>query len=524
MENENEITNETEERGIDSLEAVAEEKKDGVSTYKGKLFGMIIYPEAMEKIGMTQQDLIEFIQNFEPKKWYARIHDKDVWTKKEENEHKARWEKEHGGKPLLPADIEQWEAHKAGRLKKPHYHVVMQFLRPRKIQPIRDSLSADQLGTVSGLYSWRREIRYLCHLDSKHKEHYSADGVFGYSNHYEDDCQPEQDVQEMEMDIMSAILTGDGISNYAILMRWARSQGYQVVKFIRAHTSHFNNMCRGMAELNKDNDTKGKSLSAGTPRKQSATAASLAAQALEGSQQAQQAQQADYQQQAQQQAVNAVARAQQLGAPILGSLQNVTKTTPQPEQGNPDGGFLQQAADGTGAWGTGIVSSAYAAAMQESQALTMQRRALAAAGKSTYTEPPRSKFDPTKPRTAVEVMGGRPFANREAVNVDNDADLSFIKHRFTELEQFAQYANTDYDDYTKTVRQGSCPQSEIETMRKVCGRHAVKLQDMINDLSVLISGLLLSGGQKKSLFAKLSALQMEYSPILVAAQCRDFDN
>ena len=524
MQNENENANETAKKGIDTPQAVTEVKENGASTYKGKLFGMIIYPEAMEKLGMTKQDLIEFIQNFEPKKWYARLHDKDVWTKEEENEHKARWEKEHGGKPLLPADVEQWEAHKAGRLKKPHYHVVMQFLRPRKIQPIRDSLSADQLGTVSGLYSWRREIRYLCHLDSKHKEHYSTDGVFGYSNHYEDDCQPEQDVQEMEMDIMSAILTGDGISNYAILMRWARAQGYQCVKFIRTHTSHFNNMCRGMAELNKDNDTKGKSLSAGTPRKQSATAASLAAQALEGSQQAQQAQQADYQQQAQQQAASAVARAQQLGAPILGSLQNVTKPAPQPEQGNPDGGFLQQAADGTGAWGAGIVSSAYAAAMQESQALTMQRRALAAAGKSTYTEPPRSKFDPTKPRTAVEVMGGRPFANREAVNADNDADLAFLKHRFTELEQFAQYANTDYDDYTKAVKLGNCPQSEIEIMRKVCGRHAVKFQNMVNDISTLISGLLLSDGQKKSIFAELSALQMDYSPILVAARQGDFDN
>lgn len=524
MKNENTTTNETVKREIDSPQAVKEEKKDGASTYAGKLFGMIIYPEAMEKIGWTQQDLITYIQSFEPRKWYARIHDKDVWTKEEENEHKAKWEKEHGGKPLLPADIEQWEAHKAGRLKKPHYHVVMQFMRPRKIQPIRDSLSADQLGTVSGLYFWRKEIRYLCHLDSKHKEHYSTDGVFGYSNHYEDDCQPEKDVQEMEMDIMSTILPDGGIHNYGLLMRWARKQGYQYVKFIRAHTSHFNNMCKGMAEYKKELDSKNGGLSAGKPRQPSATAASLAAQALEGSQQAQQVQQADYQQQGQQQAQSAVARAQQLGAPILGSLQNAVKSALQPEQGNADGGILQQAADGAGAWGTGIVSSAYAAAMQESQALTMQRRALAAAGQSTYAEPPCSKFDPSKPRTAVEVMGGRPFANREAVNTDNDADLAFIKHRFTELEQFANYANTDYNDYSKAVRLGGYPQNEIEIMRKVCGRHAIKFQNMVNDLNALIFNLSLSDGQKKSISAELSALQMDYSPILVAARRGDFDN
>ena len=523
MKNESQIANEVKEEKDDTPVAVKEETKDGASTYAGKLFGMIIYPEAMEKVGWEKSDLITFIQGFEPKKWYAILHDKDVWTTKEEKEYKEKWEKEHGGKPLLPEDVEQWEAHKAGRLKKPHYHVVMLFSRPRKIQPIRDRLSAEVGGTITGLNYWRPAIRYLTHMDSKKKEHYPPEAIFGYSNHYLDDCQPELDVQEMEMDIMSAILTGGGMNNYAVLMRWARVQGYQYVKFIRAHTSHFNNMCRGMAELNKDNDTKGKGLSVGTPRKQSAVAASFAAQALEGSPQAQPAQQADCQQQAQQQAQSVVARAQRLGAPILGGLQNAVKLAPQPEQGNVGGGTLQQAADGAGGWGTGAVSSAYAASMQEAQALTMRRSALAAAGQSTYTEPPRSRFDPSKPRTAAEAMGGSPFENREAVNTEDRADLLLLKHQFDELEKFAQYVTTDYNDYAKNLQSGNYPQRDLDGMRYICGKNAIKLQNKIIDLTCLIDKLALPGGQKKSLLMELQALETDYSAILIAARRGDFD-
>lgn len=244
--------------GVDAPDVEPETIKDGASTYKGSLFGMIIYPEAMEKIGWTQQDLITFIQGFEPKKWYARIHDKDVWTKEEENEHKAKWEKEHGGKPLLPADIEEWEAHKAGRLKKPHYHVVMKFLRPRKIQPIRDRLSADRLGTVSGWVSWHKAIRYLCHTDNKHKAQYSPDGVFGYSSRYLDECEYPLDPEDIRLEINKELNREPGITNFYAFLKWANKKGAQYGRYVEARPALYAKALESKVKYLEEKKAKGK--------------------------------------------------------------------------------------------------------------------------------------------------------------------------------------------------------------------------------------------------------------------------
>lgn len=110
---------------------------------RSRSFALELYPE-----DETHKDILEYIKNY----WeYAYIlHDKDLWEEDEIDEETKEIK------------------HKQGELKKPHWHVMINFKNPRSVESIQKELRLKHVETCN-FYAY---ARYLIHKDQPQKYPY----------------------------------------------------------------------------------------------------------------------------------------------------------------------------------------------------------------------------------------------------------------------------------------------------------------------------------------------------------------
>ena len=115
---------------------------------RSRSFALELYPE-----DLTHCDILDYIMTYFE---YAYIlHDKDKYAD-----------------DVIDDDTKE-VLHKAGDLKKPHWHVIICFKNPRSVNSIKEELNLAHVETCN-FYAYSR---YLIHKDSPQKYQYSREDI-----------------------------------------------------------------------------------------------------------------------------------------------------------------------------------------------------------------------------------------------------------------------------------------------------------------------------------------------------------
>lgn len=171
-----------------------------MSDERRKVWATILYPESMpadwkERLERTRVPIL-----------VSPIHDKDVWTME---------------------DQETNPNHVAGTLKKPHYHVVMQFeslKSPAQVQKVVEPLGVKYVEPVE---SPRAYARYLAHLDQPNKAQYNQDEILKLNGAVCDLSEPipSKDEQETMRREICQVIRDNNITEYFDLVNYADDFG-----------------------------------------------------------------------------------------------------------------------------------------------------------------------------------------------------------------------------------------------------------------------------------------------------------
>lgn len=128
-----------------------EEKRKKANGERHRVWTLIFYPDS------APADWEEELTQLHMRIWVSPLHDADTWT---------------------PTDEKKDPAHKAGTLKKPHYHLIAQY----EVQVDRATFLAD-FGCLNGPQSVKAVrslismVRYLVHADDPDKAQYQKSDV-----------------------------------------------------------------------------------------------------------------------------------------------------------------------------------------------------------------------------------------------------------------------------------------------------------------------------------------------------------
>lgn len=144
-----------------------EEKRKAKNGERHKVWTLIFYPSSAPK------DWPELLSGIHLPIWVSPVHDKDVWTEADERKERDRINKEvAAGKPSRNP------THKAGTLKKPHYHLICQYEtqvdRDTFLNDFKDLNGPESVKQVKSLISM---VRYLVHADDPDKAQYDKADV-----------------------------------------------------------------------------------------------------------------------------------------------------------------------------------------------------------------------------------------------------------------------------------------------------------------------------------------------------------
>lgn len=105
------------------------------------------------------------------------LHDADVWTESDEKKNPE---------------------HKAGELKKPHYHLLADYVNPASYKEVAEDFAFLNSKNIKYAKSKKAMALYLCHLKDPQKAQYSPDGIteFGGAN-WRDWCSQIDDLHSM---------------------------------------------------------------------------------------------------------------------------------------------------------------------------------------------------------------------------------------------------------------------------------------------------------------------------------------
>lgn len=134
-----------------AAQAKYEAKRKASEGNRYRVWTMIFYPDS------APPEWADYLSNLHLAIWVSPLHDRDVWTEADERENPA---------------------HKAGELKKPHYHLICQY----ETQVDRKNFLADMKGLngsecVKRVQSLRSMVRYLIHADDPDKAQYRQEDV-----------------------------------------------------------------------------------------------------------------------------------------------------------------------------------------------------------------------------------------------------------------------------------------------------------------------------------------------------------
>lgn len=147
------------------------EKKNRSKGTRHKVWMFVFYPDSAD------EDWREIADELGLPFCVSPLHDRDTWTKKDERKNPK---------------------HKAGTVKKPHWHGLADYPQPVDYETVKSDF--EFLGTSNIKYAKSKASMalYLCHLGSKDKAQYDPDEVleFGGAN-WHDWCSELQDLHAM---------------------------------------------------------------------------------------------------------------------------------------------------------------------------------------------------------------------------------------------------------------------------------------------------------------------------------------
>lgn len=185
---------------------------------RNRLWGAILYPDSLP------DGWLEMIERMHVPIAISPLHDRDVWTEFDERENPV---------------------HKAGELKKPHYHMIMYFSGPkslRQVVSLLEPLGKGLLGNPISLADKLASNRYLIHLDNPDKAQYDPKDIVCLSGAV---CELEkrltQNEQQAVYDRVEGLIDDMSITEYQELLKYLRGEGLTLeAMFVRQHTIHFN--------------------------------------------------------------------------------------------------------------------------------------------------------------------------------------------------------------------------------------------------------------------------------------------
>lgn len=182
-------------------------------------WGTILYEESMSK------NYKEIIEEICVQTVISPLHDKDRWTEEDEKENPK---------------------HKAGELKKAHYHVVMHFDSVKSYEQAKEI--CDKLGAVSpkAISSLPGAVQYLWHMNNPDKEPYKKENCQTFNGFCIEKYLPDMDWFEAYCQLIDYIEEND-ITHYSQLQRYIRtdkpelfkttvSKSYAIVNYLKSRT------------------------------------------------------------------------------------------------------------------------------------------------------------------------------------------------------------------------------------------------------------------------------------------------
>jgi hypothetical protein len=157
------------------------------------------------------------------------LHDKDVWKESDQAENPN---------------------HKAGKLKKPHYHVVFYFESLKSPNQVLTCLKPFGVLYVEAVEAPRAYNRYLCHLDQPDKAQYPTNQIKRLNGAQCDISKPNPTLDE-QAQIRNEILTfvrDNNVTEYAELTFVALNEGWENwLWYIEHHTIFLNSVIKSAA-------------------------------------------------------------------------------------------------------------------------------------------------------------------------------------------------------------------------------------------------------------------------------------
>ncbi len=177
------------------------------NTQKKRYWKLLAYPDS------APEDWKEILEE-EGQRFVCILHDKDVWTKKDEKKNPE---------------------HKEGELKKAHFHILLMFdgeTSFNTIVKIAEKIKALTPEACNGSPS--TFMRYMLHLDQKSKYKYPLEDLEAH-NGAVIDLTTKADEERLYDEIFD-YLVGSSIHNLFRLQLYARKNKPEWFKYIRSHT------------------------------------------------------------------------------------------------------------------------------------------------------------------------------------------------------------------------------------------------------------------------------------------------
>lgn len=169
------------------------EKKNRGRGKRHRVWMFVFYPESAD------QDWRELADELGLPFCVSPLHDQDTWTAKDERKNPK---------------------HKAGELKKPHYHGLADYPQPVDYETVKNDFAF--LGTESIKYAKSKASMalYLCHVGSKDKAAYDPAEVleFGGAN-WHDWCSELENVHAMMKD-MRDFIKENNVTEFDLFQDW----------------------------------------------------------------------------------------------------------------------------------------------------------------------------------------------------------------------------------------------------------------------------------------------------------------
>ena len=151
------------------------------------------------------------------------------------------------GVPCLVSPLHDKDLDDDGKLKKPHYHVLVALDGPKQYEEVLSWFKPLGVKIMKEVKSIRRDERYWCHLDSPSKVKYDIAGLVamnGYEVKYLGDREQLPNISQLHL-----LIEEQGIVYFADLANEVEKRHKELQLTLIRYNSYFNNVCHSRERL-----------------------------------------------------------------------------------------------------------------------------------------------------------------------------------------------------------------------------------------------------------------------------------